>query len=110
MRRYAAATQELRTDWAKFTKDYFLNRSTLVSVFLLIDASIPAKRIDLEYVSWLVQNQIQGMVGEVCKFTKTSFLSSFQIPMTLTFTKCDKRKKKRNGGKRPEENVQDFRN
>lgn len=84
---YAAAPQELRTDWAKFTKDYFLNRSTLVSVFLLIDASIPAKSIDLEYASWLGQNQ---------------------IPMTLIFTKCDKRKKKKTGGKRPEENVYDF--
>ncbi|XP_004501191.1 GTP-binding protein At2g22870 [Cicer arietinum] len=84
---YASAPQELRMDWAKFTKDYFLNRSTLVSVFLLIDASIPAKKIDLEYAGWLGQNQ---------------------IPMTLIFTKCDKRKKKKNGGKRPEDNVNDF--
>ncbi|KAJ7965995.1 GTP-binding-like protein [Quillaja saponaria] len=84
---YAAAPQELRKDWGKFTKDYFLNRPTLVSVFLLIDASIPAKKIDLEYAGWLGQNQ---------------------IPMTLIFTKCDKRKKKRDGGKRPEENVNDF--
>ncbi|GMJ15886.1 hypothetical protein like AT5G11480 [Hibiscus trionum] len=84
---YASAPQELRTDWGKFTRDYFINRSTLVSVFLLIDASIPAKKIDLEYASWLGQNQ---------------------IPMTLVFTKCDKRKKKKNGGKRPEENVSDF--
>ena len=58
--RYAAAPQELRTDWVKFTKDYFLNRSTLVSVFLLIDASIPAKKIDLEYASWLGQNQVRS--------------------------------------------------
>ncbi|XP_073130901.1 GTP-binding protein At2g22870 [Henckelia pumila] len=84
---YAAAPHEIRTDWDKFTKDYFLNRPTLVSVFLLIDASIPAKKIDLDYASWLGQNQ---------------------IPMTLIFTKCDKRKKKRNGGRRPEENVQEF--
>ncbi|XP_058074359.1 GTP-binding protein At2g22870 [Magnolia sinica] len=84
---YAAAPHEVRIDWAQFTKDYFLNRETLVSVFLLIDASIPAKKIDLEYASWLGQNQ---------------------IPMTLIFTKCDKRKKKRKGGKRPEENVEDF--
>ncbi|XP_073020339.1 GTP-binding protein At2g22870-like [Primulina eburnea] len=84
---YAAAPHEIRTDWDKFTKDYFLNRPTLVSVFLLIDASIPAKKIDLEYASWLGQNQ---------------------IPMTLIFTKCDKRKKKRNGGRRPEENTQEF--
>lgn len=84
---YAAAPHELRIDWEKFTKDYFLNRSTLVSVFLLIDASIPAKKIDLEYASWLGENQ---------------------VPMTLVFTKCDKRKKRKNGGKRPEENVNDF--
>lgn len=58
--RFAAAPRELRTDWAKFTKDYFLNRSTLVGVFLLIDASIPAKPIDLEYASWLGQNQVNS--------------------------------------------------
>ncbi|XP_021739230.1 GTP-binding protein At2g22870-like [Chenopodium quinoa] len=84
---FAAAPGEVRIEWDKFTKNYFLQRSTLVSVFLLIDASIPAKKIDLEYASWLGQNK---------------------IPMTIVFTKCDKRKKKKNGGKRPEENVQDF--
>ncbi|PNX95773.1 GTP-binding protein at2g22870-like protein, partial [Trifolium pratense] len=34
------------------------------------------------------------------------------IPMTIIFTKCDKRKKKKNGekngGKKPEDNVNDF--
>ncbi|XP_042449380.1 GTP-binding protein At2g22870-like [Zingiber officinale] len=84
---YAAAPQELRVNWNEFTKSYFLDRATLVSVFLLIDASIPAKKIDLEYASWLGQNQ---------------------IPMTIIFTKCDKRKKKKSGGKRPEEHVEDF--
>lgn len=56
--RYAAAPQEMRVNWDEFTKNYFLNRETLVSVFLLIDASIPAKKIDLEYASWLGQNQV----------------------------------------------------
>lgn len=58
MNRFAAAPHEIRTDWAKFTKDYFLNRPNLVSVFLLVDASIPAKKIDLEYASWLGENQV----------------------------------------------------
>ncbi|KAJ4908533.1 P-loop containing nucleoside triphosphate hydrolases superfamily protein [Raphanus sativus] len=84
---YATAPHELKKDWNKFTKDYFLNRSTLVSVFLLVDASIPPKQIDLDYASWLGQNQ---------------------VPMTMVFTKCDKRKKKKNGGKRPEENIKEF--
>jgi GTP-binding protein len=30
-----------------------------VSVFLLIDASIPAKKIDLDYASWLGQNKVK---------------------------------------------------
>lgn len=61
LERFAAAPHEVRTDWAKFTKDYFLNRPTLVSVFLLIDASIPAKKIDLEYASWLGQNEVSSI-------------------------------------------------
>uniref|UniRef100_A0ACD5VTI4 Uncharacterized protein n=1 Tax=Avena sativa TaxID=4498 RepID=A0ACD5VTI4_AVESA len=84
---YASAPQEARKDWDEFTRNYFLSRDNLVSVFLLIDASIPAKKIDLDYASWLGQNK---------------------VPMTLVFTKCDKRKKKKNGGKRPEENVESF--
>ncbi|CAH8391447.1 unnamed protein product [Eruca vesicaria subsp. sativa] len=84
---FASAPHELKLDWNKFTKDYFLNRSTLVSVFLLIDASLPPKQIDLDYANWLGQNQ---------------------VPMTMVFTKCDKRKKKKNGGKRPEENIKEF--
>lgn len=86
---YASAPQEARKDWDEFTRNYFLSRDNLVSVFLLIDASIPAKKIDLDYASWLGQNK---------------------VPMTLVFTKCDKRKKKKNGGKRPEENVEAFQN
>ncbi|KAH0466535.1 hypothetical protein IEQ34_003773 [Dendrobium chrysotoxum] len=87
---YASAPQKLRTNWDGFTKEYFLKRETLVCVFLLIDVSIPPKKIDLEYAGWLSQNQ--------------------QIPMTLIFTKCDKRKKKKNGVKMPEENAEDFLN
>ncbi|CAO1945076.1 unnamed protein product [Urochloa humidicola] len=84
---YASAPHEARTNWDEFTRNYFLSRENLVSVFLLIDASIPAKKIDLDYASWLGQNK---------------------VPMTLVFTKCDKRKKKKNGGRRPEENVETF--
>eukprot|EP01018_Ginkgo_biloba_P001884 Gb_20375 [translate_table: standard] len=86
---YAIAPQSVRTDWNSFTKDYFLHRKSLVCVLLLIDASIPAKQIDIDCATWLGQNE---------------------IPMTFVFTKCDKRKKRKNGGKRPEENINDFQN
>lgn len=86
---YAIAPQAIRTDWNEFTKEYFLNRKALVCVLLLIDASIPAKQIDIDCATWLGQNK---------------------IPMTFVFTKCDKRKKKKGGNKRPEENIYDFQN
>uniref|UniRef100_A0A0E0C7G5 EngB-type G domain-containing protein n=1 Tax=Oryza meridionalis TaxID=40149 RepID=A0A0E0C7G5_9ORYZ len=54
---YAAAPQEARMNWDEFTRNYFLSRENLVSVFLLVDASIPAKKIDLDYASWLGQNK-----------------------------------------------------
>lgn len=86
--RYAAAPQELRTDWNKFTKDYFLNRSTLVSVFLLIDASIPAKQIDLDYASWLGQNQVMFYLFEELYRRKISNLHIFCFLInTVSFKK-----------------------
>ncbi|KAH9300612.1 hypothetical protein KI387_012195, partial [Taxus chinensis] len=54
---YAVAPHAVRTDWNEFTKDYFLNRKTLVCVMLLIDASIPAKQIDIDCATWLGQNK-----------------------------------------------------
>ncbi|KAJ7558659.1 hypothetical protein O6H91_04G050300 [Diphasiastrum complanatum] len=84
---FAKAPTEIRTDWNKFTKSYFLRRKSLVAVLLLVDASIPPLQIDLDCASWLGQNQ---------------------IPVSLVFTKCDKKKKKKNGGRKPEENVNDF--
>lgn len=78
--RYAAAPQEVRIDWDGFTKDYFLKRESLVSVFLLIDASIPAKQIDLEYASWLGQNQVTLMFWvNKCSFKKILYQSNHMV-------------------------------
>ncbi|KAI3966913.1 hypothetical protein MKW92_046240 [Papaver armeniacum] len=82
---FANAPESTRMDWSAFTKGYFLNRDTLVAVLLLVDASIPARKIDLDCANWLGRNE---------------------IPMTFVFTKCDKSKNKK--GNRPEENIKDF--
>ncbi|GAQ86732.1 GTP-binding protein [Klebsormidium nitens] len=84
---YAAAPGKARSAWNEFTKDYFLNRKQLVTVLLLIDASIAPQEIDLECAEWLGENQ---------------------VPVSLVFTKCDKRKKTKAGGKHPTENIADF--
>lgn len=82
---FAKAPDAARMDWSSFTKGYFLNRDTLVAVLLLIDASVPPQKIDLDCANWLGRNN---------------------IPMTLVFTKCDKMKPSK--GKRPDENISDF--
>jgi GTP-binding protein len=48
-------------------------RDTLANVFLLIDASVPTQALDLACANWLVEAQ---------------------VPLSLIFTKTDKRKKR----------------
>ncbi|ESQ46206.1 hypothetical protein EUTSA_v10000265mg [Eutrema salsugineum] len=82
---FAKVSDAAKTDWSAFTKGYFLNRDTLVCVLLLIDASVPPQKIDLDCANWLGRNN---------------------VPMTFVFTKCDKMKAAK--GKRPDENIKAF--
>eukprot|EP00271_Cylindrocystis_brebissonii_P018772 TRINITY_DN5458_c2_g1_i1.p1 TRINITY_DN5458_c2_g1~~TRINITY_DN5458_c2_g1_i1.p1 ORF type:complete len:464 (+),score=31.42 TRINITY_DN5458_c2_g1_i1:50-1441(+) len=86
---YAKASQTRRQLWSSFTEKYFLERETLVSALLLVDATIPRQEIDVECADWFGRNQ---------------------IPVTIVFTKCDKKKKAKNGGRPLVENVEDFEN
>jgi len=70
-------------DWSSFTKGYFLNRDTLVGVLLLIDASIPPQKIDLDCANWLGRNNVRQYAVQliilfhlmlVCFFELTYFL------------------------------------
>ncbi|KAM1073860.1 hypothetical protein COP1_018943 [Malus domestica] len=58
---------------------------TLVTVLLLVDASVPPQKIDLDCANWLGHNNIL---------------------MTFVFTKCDKMRAGK--GKRADENLRDF--
>ncbi|KAG7942549.1 hypothetical protein I3843_16G109000 [Carya illinoinensis] len=58
---FAKAPDASRMDWSSFTKGYFLNRDTLVAV-LLIDASVPPQKIDLDCANWLGRNNIRFAV------------------------------------------------
>lgn len=55
---FAKAPETAKMDWSSFTKGYFLNRSTLVAVLLLIDASVPPQKIDLDCANWLGRNNV----------------------------------------------------
>ena len=69
---YAKASKQSRKDWLGKLEGYFLNRQNLVNTFVLIDASIPPKTIDINFCNWLGEHQ---------------------VPFSLVFTKIDKGKK-----------------
>lgn len=70
---YAKRGREDRLAWNTFTKEYFLERETLVMVLLLVDGSIPTQAVDVECAVWLAEAD---------------------VPFCVVFTKVDKRKKK----------------
>ncbi|GFR43936.1 hypothetical protein Agub_g5074, partial [Astrephomene gubernaculifera] len=61
-----------RQQFDSFTREYFTRRPNLAMVLLLVDASVPPQRIDLQYANWLTDNE---------------------VPFALVFTKADKRRK-----------------
>ena len=73
---FARAPGELAKNWSEFTMEYFLKRSSLVSVLLLVDGTLPPQAVDLEVASWL---------------------GDHDVPFSVVFTKVDKRKKVRPG-------------
>ena len=74
---YAKTAKTQRHAFDVFTKSYFLQRGSLATVLLLVDASVPPQKLDLAYAAWLADHG---------------------LPFALVFTKADKRKKRDGGG------------
>lgn len=66
---YARVSQVERAKWEKMVKDYFMNRTNIVCLFLLIDSRIPPQNSDLQFADFAGKNG---------------------IPLVLIFTKSDK--------------------
>jgi GTP-binding protein len=79
---YAKVAKAEKTNFNAAVAAYLVERPNLSCVFTLIDASIPPQDIDLEFVEFLVDNE---------------------VPFVLVFTKIDKV-----GGVRSEENIALF--
>jgi GTP-binding protein len=47
-----------RQQFDAFTRSYFTGRPNLAMVFLLVDASVPPQRLDLDYANWLTDNEV----------------------------------------------------
>jgi GTP-binding protein len=68
---YAQISQLQRDLWLRNIQGYFLRRENLKNVFLLIDASIPPQKKDIEFANWMGEHQ---------------------VPFCIVFTKTDKEK------------------
>lgn len=72
---YAKVSKVLRADFDKMIRYFLKNRKSLFVVFLLIDASIPPQKLDVEFVNWLGENNIPFVIV----FTKIDKAKSIQI-------------------------------
>lgn len=76
---YASASKSDIKKWATFIDDYILNRKNLLCTFVLIDSRLPLQKIDLDFMSWLADNQIafSMIFTKVDKSSKTKQQSNF---------------------------------
>jgi GTP-binding protein len=55
---YAKYSKEKRIQWIDTMQHYLTQRSTISTVFLVIDGSIPPQNIDLDFIQMLKESQI----------------------------------------------------
>lgn len=72
---YAKISKKKRREWEMMIEGYLQHRTTLACVLLLIDANIPAQKIDLEFMNWLGNKQIPFVIV----YTKTDRLKPPQV-------------------------------
>jgi len=66
---YAKVSKKQRKEFKTMIESYIGQRETLFCTFMLVDASIPPQKIDLEFINWM------GEAG---------------VPFVIAFTKTDK--------------------
>ncbi len=66
---YAKVSKVHRKDFEKLITNYILNKTNLVTLFVLVDSRHSAQKIDIEFMQWLGESS---------------------IPFSLVFTKADK--------------------
>jgi GTP-binding protein len=82
---YAQISQLQRDLWLKNIQDYFLKRENLKNVFLLIDASIPPQKKDIEFVNWLGEHHVPFCIV----FTKTDKEKAMKMQMNIKAFKAE---------------------
>ena len=66
---FAKVSQATRAEWESLMKSYFLNRTQLITTFVLIDIRLEPQKNDLDFIE---------------------FLGTNGVPFSIVFTKADK--------------------
>ncbi len=82
---FAKRSKSERLKWEKMIKKYILNRTNMLTLFVLVDVRIPPQAIDLDFIEWLGMSNIPFVIV----FTKADKLKANQVTTNL-----DKYKKK----------------
>ena len=94
---YAKTSKTTRQQMLEMTKKYFTKRGiTLCGVFVLIDIRIPPQKLDLDWMEWLVKNNIYF----IRVFTKCDGINRSKTQSYIK--KYDQIMKTNNWGKIPE--------
>ena len=94
---YAKASKTTRQQMLEMTKKYFTKRGiTLCGVFMLIDIRVPPQKLDLDWMEWLVKNNIYF----IRVFTKCDGINRSKTQSYIK--KYDQIMKTNNWGKIPE--------
>lgn len=77
---YAHVAKAERADFNEAVADYLRGRENLAGVFVLVDSRHEPHAIDLDFISWLAENEIHFAVV----FTKIDKLSASQVQSSMT--------------------------
>lgn len=76
---YAQVSRSIRNAWNAEIEQYLKKRESLLSVFILVDISIPAQESDLEKISWMGENEIPFVI----LFTKSDKCRKIELKMQI---------------------------
>jgi GTP-binding protein len=82
---YARISREKRSAWEKLIRNYLLQRTNLMSAFLLVDARLTMQEIDREVINWFGENQVHFQLV----FTKSDKISANQLASNIAAYKSE---------------------
>lgn len=85
---YAKVSKSERTRFQAYIIDYITKRENLYCLFVLIDARLEPQQIDLEFITWLGENNIPFSLV----FTKADKLGKNKLASNIAYYKKELRK------------------